>query len=965
MEQGQVRIKFYLDNEVRLVTLQGKPQIQELRELVFQKFGTHASFDKYEDHDGDKITIESEADLHEAFNIYFSLKDSRPQLLHSLKLYLKRNSNRESRSASIGDLMLLKPSSPTPSRISPTMEVRHSPSGPAPSVARINSGQLEYQSYLRGDATQNSLILDSKNPGNSNSNSSGLIFNPPISYVEYMAGSPILTRLPSQPTGSKLGLLSDSSGSIGQQSSDSINGEYYASNPSLDTLSQTPVHNYRNRSNSSPSSNAIVHSTDYMESHYQGGVASNVHSKKQRVILSASSSNLSANLAGNKRAASGGYDFSRWRKGVLLGSGGFGSVYLGLLETGEIIAVKQIEFMDAIHNSNLKAKLNEARKEIEIMQRLQHEHIVRYLGSQIENNRINIFLEYVPGGSIRHILSTFGPLPEPLVRTYTRQILLGLEYLHSNRAIHRDIKGANILVDTLGNIKLADFGCSKIYEEVVSQTGNNRSVRGTPYWMAPEVIRGTGYGRTADIWSLGCTIIEMLTGRPPFSQFTEATAAMFYIATTEESIPLPEAISDDAKDFLQLCFLRDHIQRPDASALLQHRFVANADQNADSEDQFLKQIATMDSIKTSMLVQLSITFLPDQLTLRIFSFLPHEDLPSVALVCKRWLEVAMHPSLWKSACEKKFDNMNRNLSDQVNWRSVYANHGLATQVFAKEPVVKTSKTHKKVIRTMLVNSQADLVITGGADRRIRIWNTKSRKKQKSISTHGSVSCLEFFPAQNKLFAADEKLIRVWDLDSRKQISVFTGHSSNVNCLRVVESMLVSGCSGGMILVWDILTGEKHAVLSESGPPVLGLSSFQENTLISVSGEDCVKLWDLSVSHCVLSLRGLVDEFVCVCVNPFVSQIIAAGKNGSICGWDSVKGILCFSIEAKSEICCIDTNNDVIVTGFSNGWIAIWDLFTHSEIRRLEAIPGSPVSSVRISENAIVCCGGKVVKLYAF
>ena len=90
---------------------------------------------------------------------------------------------------------------------------------------------------------------------------------------------------------------------------------------------------------------------------------------------------------------------------------------------------------------------------------------------------------YVSGGSIRKILTTFGPLTEPIVRVYTKQILEGLQYLHSNRAIHRDIKGANILVDTRGSIKLADFGCSKLYEEVISQTGNNVSVRGVRLFL--------------------------------------------------------------------------------------------------------------------------------------------------------------------------------------------------------------------------------------------------------------------------------------------------------------------------------------------------------------------------------------------------------------------------------------------------------------------------------------------------
>lgn len=122
------------------------------------------------------------------------------------------------------------------------------------------------------------------------------------------------------------------------------------------------------------------------------------------------------------------------------------------------------------------------------MKNLRHDNIVQYLGTMEEGSELNIFLEYVPGGSIAFILSKFGSFSEPLVKRYTRQILLGLEYLHSHHIIHRDIKGANILVDNAGVVKLADFGASKKMEALMTTTGGYNSLKGTPYWMAPEVI---------------------------------------------------------------------------------------------------------------------------------------------------------------------------------------------------------------------------------------------------------------------------------------------------------------------------------------------------------------------------------------------------------------------------------------------------------------------------------------------
>ncbi|XP_076938750.1 mitogen-activated protein kinase kinase kinase 3-like [Bidens hawaiensis] len=148
----------------------------------------------------------------------------------------------------------------------------------------------------------------------------------------------------------------------------------------------------------------------------------------------------------------------RWRRGELIGCGAFGHVYMGMnLDSGELLAVKQ-----------------------------------RYLGTVREEDTLNILLEFVPGGSISSLLGKFGPFPEAVIRMYTKQLLLGLDYLHKNGIMHRDIKGANILVDNKGCIKLADFGASKQVVELANGSGA-KSMKGTPYWMAPEVILQTGH----------------------------------------------------------------------------------------------------------------------------------------------------------------------------------------------------------------------------------------------------------------------------------------------------------------------------------------------------------------------------------------------------------------------------------------------------------------------------------------
>eukprot|EP00889_Picochlorum_renovo_P005362 jgi/Picre1/32392/NNA_007738.t1 len=267
-----------------------------------------------------------------------------------------------------------------------------------------------------------------------------------------------------------------------------------------------------------------------------------------------------------------------WTCGDLLGQGAFGSVYLGLdNDTGRLMAVKQVSLGHAGGASSAKIAehIRSLESEVDTLKLLDHPNIVRYIGTERNAKLINIFLEFVPGGSIASLLTNFGPFKEPVVKMYTKQILLGLEYLHNNGIMHRDIKGANILVENTGLVKLADFGASKKIEDLVTIGSGANSVKGTPYWMAPEVITQTGHGRKADIWSVACTVIEMATGKPPWSQYGSQVSAMFHIAKSKGPPLIPQDLSPECKDFLYLCFNRNWRERPSATTLLDHPFLAN------------------------------------------------------------------------------------------------------------------------------------------------------------------------------------------------------------------------------------------------------------------------------------------------------------------------------------------------------------------------------------------------------
>ncbi|KAH7416351.1 hypothetical protein KP509_14G087200 [Ceratopteris richardii] len=257
-----------------------------------------------------------------------------------------------------------------------------------------------------------------------------------------------------------------------------------------------------------------------------------------------------------------------WSKGALLGSGTFGNVYTGFHnQTGQTCAIKEVLIIPDSEISMECAK--QLKQEISVLSQMKHPNIVQYYGCEMLTDRLYIYLEFMSNGSIQSIIQQHGSLTESCIRAYTRQILLGLCYLHSKNTVHRDIKGANILVDKGGEVKLADFGMAKH----VSDHSFLRSFKGSPYWMAPEVVQGnSGYGFAVDIWSLGCTVLEMATGKPPWSQF-DGIVAVFKIGSSKETPPIPEYLSEDANMFLQDCFQRDPQKRPTAAQLLNHPFV--------------------------------------------------------------------------------------------------------------------------------------------------------------------------------------------------------------------------------------------------------------------------------------------------------------------------------------------------------------------------------------------------------
>ncbi|KAF2266751.1 hypothetical protein CC78DRAFT_513454 [Lojkania enalia] len=273
-----------------------------------------------------------------------------------------------------------------------------------------------------------------------------------------------------------------------------------------------------------------------------------------------------------QRAAQDVVGLKDYQLGDCLGKGAFGSVYRALnWGTGETVAIKQVRL------ENLgTAELKTIMLEIDLLKNLNHSNIVKYHGFVKSSESLYIILEYCENGSLHSICKNFGKFPENLVALYMSQVLHGLVYLHEQGVIHRDIKGANILTTKEGLVKLADFGVATKAAGL-----DQSSVVGTPYWMAPEVIELSGATTASDIWSVGCTVIELIEGKPPYHKL-QPMQALFRIVNDEHP-PIPGGASALLHKFLIECFQKNPALRISARKLLKHSWIVSAKKTIPTE----------------------------------------------------------------------------------------------------------------------------------------------------------------------------------------------------------------------------------------------------------------------------------------------------------------------------------------------------------------------------------------------
>ncbi|XP_030209979.1 mitogen-activated protein kinase kinase kinase 1 [Gadus morhua] len=279
-------------------------------------------------------------------------------------------------------------------------------------------------------------------------------------------------------------------------------------------------------------------------------------------------------LTGHTKAKQPYKEGNEWIKGQQIGLGAFSSCYQAQdVDTGTLMAVKQVTYVRNT-SSEQEEVVGILREEIRMMGHLNHSNIIRMLGATCERNNYNLFVEWMAGGSVSHLLNKYGAFKETVVINYTEQLLQGLAYLHENQIIHRDIKGANLLIDSTGQrLRVADFGAAARLASKGTGAGEFQGqLLGTIAFMAPEVLRGQQYGRSCDVWSAGCAIIEMSCAKPPWNaeKHSNHLALIFKIASATTAPSIPPQLSPGLRDVTLRCLELKPSDRPGSRELLKH-----------------------------------------------------------------------------------------------------------------------------------------------------------------------------------------------------------------------------------------------------------------------------------------------------------------------------------------------------------------------------------------------------------
>lgn len=510
--------------------------------------------------------------------------------------------------------------------------------------------------------------------------------------------------------------------------------------------------------------------------------------------------------------------------------------------------------------------------------------------------------------------------------------------------------------------------------------------------MAPEVIRGENYGKKCDIWSLGCTIIEMSTGRPPWSnEYQEIAAAMFHIASANDIPQIPSHLSPECHDFLFRCFKRISTERPDTSSLMNHIFIGlpiQSDINEPKEDQRELEQKPITKPKEEEINQGNITTLhpinnlPTDLLLHIFSFLvtsekSNKNAGILACVCKRWKSFIEDDMIWRYKTLLRWKKTKK--SSNLSWKELYSTQTEHDKVWFQFSEINLNsnensqqnqnftfqtfkgKGHSKCINSILFSPQRMLIFTAGDDKKVKSWDLSKTKMIKTIKGHGGpVNSICF--AENthlRLFtASSDKVIKLWDtkdLKNKKLIKSFEGHTDSVTSIQVFGTKLASGSQDKNLLLWDINTGKVISKL-EGHKSKINCLQFRDHTIITGSNDGTIKVFDTRLEKCTRTIIGHIAEVTSLQYD-VDSNIVISGSGGTdktIREWDLGSGSCIHLFKSNDGINCLYFDNNKIIGGSNDKTIKIWNRHQEkSQPRQLKGHSDSVLSLAFLPKSSII------------
>jgi len=573
---------------------------------------------------------------------------------------------------------------------------------------------------------------------------------------------------------------------------------------------------------------------------------------------------------------------------------------------------------------------------------------------------------------------------------YARQILLGLAYLHSQQppVAHRDVKSANVLVETTGNVKLADFGCSKVFSELLEGSVAFSSVLGTPHWMAPEVIRQEGAGLAADIWSFGCTVLEMATGHPPWHHIRDPTAVMFHVASTTELPLIPEALSAAGKDFLKLCFQRDAAKRPTAEELLMHPFVSTSGNSSSgasgtpglsrksAEDSSSEDVVSMyQSLMTASLVTMPqfLSVLPANLVVYIFTFLRDVDLCAVSRVCRAWRAAAGADSLWEVKVRTAWGWSPSPKGH--SWHHMYVagrmGHGWKQE---GKMTLDTLRGHGKAV--LCVEAHHDRLLTGGEDKKIRVWSVSRHKCLMTLRGHlKSVSALR--SSESLLLSGSlDASLRLWDISGKgKMVRSMHCGGKSVSSVDMCGSVALSSSAEGIVRFWDVETGDVTLEL-RCDSPVQSVRMDTPQRAFFAAADGSLRVCDSRVKSETATLSGHVGPVHSVQLHrkkksgarafSVADLVVSGGSDGLVKLWDArtLKAYSSLSCGKDECIYSVDFDGNIIAAGGKSRTLNVFDIVTEERLRALSSHHSDVICGVSVGASSKVfsCSRDKTIRV---